>query len=454
MVDAREVWSSRVGFIAAAIGSAVGLGSIWKFPYEVGTNGGSAFILFYLLGLVLIVLPLMLVEFAIGRGGRSDASGSIAAVARSAGACSRWAAVGRLGVLTSFLILSFYAVIGGWAIAYLVDTIVHGLAGTDPRAVQARFDSLLAAPQKMSAYHAAFIVIIAAIVARGIVGGIETACKILMPVLVLLLAVLAVYAMAEGDVAATTRFMFAPDVTRLTPRVALEALGLGFFSIGVGLCVLVTYAAHAGEDVNLTQAALVSIICDTTVSFLSGFAVFPVVFAHHLDPSSGPGLMFVSLPIAFAGLQFGTVAAVAFFALLVVAAVASAISLLEMPVALLQLRWNVSRRNATVISAAGSWLLGIASVLSFNLWAGWHPLGAVPAFADATIFDLLDYLTSNLLLPIGGIALAVFGGWSLPARFLAQELALPPRTIGLMRILLRYVAPFAITAVTMSALLV
>jgi neurotransmitter:Na+ symporter, NSS family len=450
MAKQAERWSGGAGFILATIGSAVGLGSVWKFPYEVGSNGGSVFVMFYLIGLVLIVVPLMLAELAIGRRGQSDARTSIATVAQMHAASPLWSAIGVWGTAIAMLILSFYSVIGGWALAYAAETAWLGLPGTQPELAQARFDALLGSVPRMAAYHTLFMAMTALIVWRGIAGGIETACKILMPALVVLLAVLTVYAVIQGDVAATLRFLFALDPAKVTARSALEALGLGFFSIGVGMATMITYAAYAGRDINLRDAAIITVIGDTTISLLSGFAVFPIVFAHDLDPSSGPGLLFVTLPIAFAAVPFGTVAAVAFFVLLLLAAIASAISMLEMPVALIRRAFGFSRPLATLVSAGVCWIAGFASVLSFNLWASWFPLAAVPSLAQATVFDLLDHLTSNVMLPIGGLALALFVGWAIPTRFLVEELRLGQLATAILRALLRYVAPGAIVATSLA----
>jgi neurotransmitter:Na+ symporter, NSS family len=452
MSKKQEKWSGRVGFILSTMGSAIGLGSIWKFPYEVGSNGGGGFVLCYLLGLGLIVFPLMLVEFTIGRRGRSDAVGSIARVAREIAASRRWQALGAVGVVTSFLILSFYSVIGGWALSYAVDTVRSGLPGDSAGAVQARFDALLAAPWSMAGYHALFMIATALIVARGIAGGIERACKVLMPVLIVLVVVLALYSMAEGDVGAALRFLFGFDRALISAKVALEALGLGFFSIGVGLAVMITYASYAGPEIDLRQIAIATIVGDTLVSFVAGLAVFPIVFGEQLDPASGPGLMFVTLPLGFARLPFGTPVAVAFFVLLAVAGLASAISMLEMPVALLQRRIACSRGLATAVSALACWALGLLSVLSFNVWADWYPLGAIPGLARAGVFDLLDLLTSNMLLPAGSFALALFGGWVIPASLFAEELRLGPTGIAVIRVLLRYIVPCAIAAASLATL--
>lgn len=445
-----ERWSSRVGFIFAAMGSAIGLGSIWKFPYEVGTNGGGGFVIFYLLGLGLIVFPLMLVEFAIGRRGRSHAVGSIAAVAIASGASRLWAVIGVVGVVGAVLILSFYSVIGGWALAYVVDTIRDGLPGASAPAIQARFDALLESPLRMTVYHTLFMAATAAVVARGVAGGIERASLYLMPILIVLVIVLASYSTIQGDASAALRFLFSFDVDRLSPRVALEALGLGFFSIGVGLAVMITYAAYAGPEFDLRTVAIVTLLSDTAISFLAGMAVFPVVFAEQLDPASGPGLMFVTLPLAFARMPLGAPAAIAFFVLLTLAALASAMSLLEMPVSL-ALRWlGSSRSKATLAAAAGCWALGIATVLSFSTWSAWYPLARIPGLTTATAFDCLDYVSSNVLLPLGGLGLSIFGGWIIQAGALGDELGLGPGTIRRLTLVLRYVAPIGILAASVA----
>jgi len=265
MAAQPERWSGRIGFILATIGSAVGIGSVWKFPYEVGANGGGAFVLLYVAGLALVVVPLMLAEFAIGRRGRADPSASIASLARTAGASRRWAAAGALGVLTGYLILSFYSVIGGWTLGYAVETARHGLPGADAQAVRERFDAFLASPWRMLGWHAVFMATAAVVVARGVERGIETASKVLMPLLVALMLALAAWSVAEGDLASTLRFLLKPDPQHLNARTALEALGLGFFSIGVGLGMMITYAAYSGAEVSLRQVAIVSVVADTLI---------------------------------------------------------------------------------------------------------------------------------------------------------------------------------------------
>lgn len=447
-----EHWSGRAGFVAAAVGSAVGLGSIWKFPYEVGANGGGAFVLFYVAGLVLIVVPLLLAEFAIGRRGRGDAAASIATVAAAHGASARWAWLGVGGILTGLAILSFYSVIGGWVLAYAVETALAGLPGTDPAAVQGRFDALLSSPWRMTVAHGAFLGVTALIVARGIGGGIEATCKVLMPALVALLAGLAVYAIAGGGFAATARFMFRIDPGAISAGAALEALGLGFFSIGVGLGLMITYAAYADASIDLWRAAITTVVADTAISFLAGFAVFPLVFAHGLDPASGAGLVFVTLPLAFARLPFGGLAAALFFVLLVFAALASAISMLELAAAMLTRRRGWSRPRAAWVPALGCFVAGLATVLSFNVLSGWHPLGFVPGLERATAFEVLDHLTSNVLLPLGGLGLALLAGRILPASLLVEELGLSRGRAARLRRLLAWVVPAGIAAAALAPL--
>jgi NSS family neurotransmitter:Na+ symporter len=319
-------------------------------------------------------VPLMFAEFAIGRRGRRDAAGSIAAVASAHGAARRWALVGALGVTTGFLILSFYAVIGGWTIGYAVETAVKGIPA-DPRAVQERFDAFPASPLRLFAYQFAFLAVTAVIVARGVAAGIEAAAKLLMPILAALMLALAAYAAIEGDLAAALRFLLRLDPQYLTARTALEALGLGFFSIGVGLGLMITYAAYSGSDIDLKQVALVSVAADTGISFLAGLAVFPIVFAYGLDPASGPGLVFVTLPLASMGV-----------------------------------------------------------------------------LVEATPYDLLDHLTSNILLLLGGLAIGLFSGWAVPDRPLIEELRLRPAGARVLRFTLRYVVPAAIAAAALSSL--
>ncbi len=453
MTRANETWTGRYGFILATIGSAIGIGSIWKFPYEVGANGGGAFVLVYALGLLLVVVPLMFAEFAIGRRGQADSASSLAVVARGEHASRHWQLAGLLGAATCFLILSFYSVIGGWTLDYLVQTLGEGLPVAVAVAAQARLDALLASPGRMLAFHGIFMTMVAVVVMRGVQRGIESASKILMPVLVLLMIGLATYSMIEGDAARTLRFLFVPDLAHLTTRAVLDALGLGFFSIGIGLGLMITYAGYSDVAIDLRQVAIWSVLADSAISLVAGLAVFPMVFANGLDPAGGPGLMFVSLPLALARMPFTNIVGVAFFILLFVAALSSAMAMLEGIVTVLIHRRKWSRRRAAVIAANACFITGIVTVLSFNRWADWFPLAAFPIFATATIYDVVDYLTSNLLLPLGGLALALFVGWAASARLLQEELHTGKAGTQILRFLLRYVAPATIVFAALAPLL-
>ena len=440
----RQAWSSRAGFILATIGSAVGLGSIWKFPYEVGENGGGAFLLFYVLGLLIVVAPLLVAEFVIGRRGRGDAASSVAALAFEARRSPRWALIGYLWILTGFLILTYYAVIGGLTIAYFVRAISGSFAAASVDEAQAIFDALASQPLSMAAYQALFTGIISIVVARGIGGGVEAACKILVPVLAVLMAMLSLYAAVEGDIGAALEFLFVPHLEELTPRNALEALGLGFFSIGVGLGIIVTYAAYARRDFNLTTVTLATLVGDTAISLLAGIAIFPMVFSHGLDPAEGAGLMFVTLPIVFGDIPLGSLVGAAFFLCLFAAALASAMSMLELVVAP-AVRWTGLPRK-TVSPALGllCWLAGLPTVLSFSLWSEVRPLAWLPAFGNMNVYGLIDGVASNLLLPLGGLALSLFAGWRLRRNAFEQELGWGAAPVSALVVLLKWVVPLAI----------
>ncbi len=438
-------WSSRSGFILATVGSAIGVGSIWKFPYEVGANGGGAFVLVYVLGLVLVVVPLMVAEFAIGHRGQADAATSMEIVAAQESKSARWHVFGLLGAVTAFLILSFYAVVGGWTLTYAYDTLVDGLpagAGDASRS----FDDLQASPGRMALFQGLFLCLVAAVVIRGVQKGIESAMKVLMPLMALLLTAMTVYSLRNGDASEAFRFLFVPEFDDLTARGVLDALGLGFFSIGVGLGILLTYAAYSPPDADLKTVAVISVAADTVISFMAGLAVFPIVFANDLDAGSGPGLVFETLPVAFGTMPGGRWVATAFFALLAVAALGSAISMLEAVVAVLGRRLGWSRHLSVGLAASTCFVAGLATVFSFNRWSDFHPFSWMERYAEATVYDLLDDATSQLMLPAGGLAIAVFTGWVLSDRLLHDELHLRGLPLVGLRWMLRVVAPVTIAA--------
>jgi NSS family neurotransmitter:Na+ symporter len=313
-----------------------------------------------------------------------------------------------------------------------------------------RYDTFLADPVRMSAYLFGFLGVTALIVARGVANGIEMASIVLMPLLILLLVALAWYSATRGDLPAALDFLFTPDWDGVTANVALEAIGLGFFSIGVGLGMMITYAAYAQPHIKLGRIALISIVADTVISIIAGIAVFPIVFAHALDPAGGAGLVFVTLPVAFAAMPAGQWAATAFFAMLVIAALGSAVAMLEVVTTVLMQWRGWQRGRACLVGVTACAATAIPTVLSFNLLSDWHPLGGVSGFESATFFDLLDFATSNLMLPLGGLLVAVFAAWLMRPGFLQDALSLQHRSAWLLRIVLRFVVPVVLVAVVIA----
>ena len=440
-MSAQQSWSGRTAFFLATVGSAVGLGSIWKFPYMVGENGGAAFLLLYVAGLALAVLPLMVAEFVVGRAGQGSAVGSILAVARKTGASKLWALIGAWGVAAGVLILSFYSVFGGWTIGFAADAVMGGAVAKDGAAAGAAFGAFLADPARLIWLHAIFMGLTALIVIGGVSGGLERALTVLMPVMFVILIGLVVFAALSGGMSDAVQFLFRPDFSKITWGVALEAIGLGFFSIGVGIGVMITYAAYAGREIGLGTMAVATIAADTIASLLAGLAIFPIVFAHGLDPAGGPGLMFVTLPVGFGQIEGGNWVAFAFFALLLVSALASAISIMELVVAWVVERFRAPRIVATLVVSGLCFALGLATVWSFNAWAEVRPFAAFGVLADKSWFDAIDWITSNLMLPVGGIALALFLGWSAAGKVLDDEVGGDGTGLAILRWLLRIVVP-------------
>lgn len=444
-VAARPMWSSRLAFFAAAVGSAVGLGSIWKFPYIVGANGGGAFVLVYLAFVGAVGVPLMTAELALGRRGGPSVIRSLGLAAGRLR--TGWNALGRLAVAAAFVILSFYSVVAGWALAYAVKAAAGGLEGMTAAASAAAFEGLLADPVGMIGWHSLFLGATALIVARGVGAGIERMVRWLMPIFALLLLGLAAYAVAVGDVGRTLDFLFAPDFGALTPAATMSAAGHAFFTLSLGMGAMIAYGGYLASDVSIPKTAFWVAVCDTICSLAAGFAIFPIVFAFGLDPAEGPGLVFVTLPVAFAAMPGGILVATAFFALLVIAALASAVSVLEPLVAAAGASdAGPGRRLWTGAIAAAAWMLGLASVFSFNLWSEVR----VPGL-KGSLFDNLNVVTAEIGLPLVGVGVALFVGWAAPHALPATEF----RTVAghrIWRFLVRFVAPAVVLAVLFDAI--
>ncbi|WP_110685690.1 sodium-dependent transporter [Salinicola aestuarinus] len=438
-------WSSRTAFVLAATGSAVGLGNIWKFPYMVGESGGAVFVLVYLCCIALIGLPILVSEWLVGRRGQSNPINSMLKVSRDEGRSPAWALVGLAGVLGSFLILSFYSVVGGWSLNYTWGSATGGVGESAGVALGDYFGALLEQPWTLFGWHTLFMIVTFAIVACGVKGGLERAAKWLMPLLIVALVVLIGYGTTTTGFGQAADFMFSPDWSKLNGSVVLAALGHAFFTLSLGMGIMMAYGSYLGQDVDLIKTARTVVILDTVIALAAGMAIFPVVFANGQDAGSGPGLIFATLPVAFADMPAGMLFGTLFFALLTIAALTSAISLLEPVTEFLEERTPLPRIGAALVAALAAWALGIAALLSFNLWSGFTPFGL-------GVFDLLDTLTAKFMLPLTGLGAIVFVGWFVKSEGVNQELALGGTGEMIWRIVSRFVAPIGVIVVFVSSL--
>ncbi|MBK1885220.1 sodium-dependent transporter [Marinobacter sp. DY40_1A1] len=443
----RGLWSSRFAFILAATGSAVGLGNIWKFPYVTGENGGGAFVLVYLLCIAAIGLPIMMAEVLIGRrGGRSPVN-SLKQIAKQQGINPSWRAVGAIGVIAGFLILSFYSVIGGWAVSYVGSAASGQFTGQSAEAIGELFSSLLADPITLLMWHSLFMALVVLVVAKGVRAGLERAVSILMPALFLLLLAVVGYAMTTGEFGRAVSFLFQPDFSKLTTAGVLVALGHAFFTLSLGMAVMMAYGSYLPKDISIAKTSIAVCIIDTGVALLAGLAIFPIVFANGLEPGAGPGLIFQTLPLAFGQMPMGSLFGTLFFILLIFAAWTSGISLLEPIVEWLEEQKGMNRTTSALGAGFVCWALGIASILSLNLWSGFAPLGWITMLEGKTIFDLLDFFTANIMLPLGGLLVAVFAGWIMSRKAMEEELALSKPMFNLWFITVRFITPVAVGTV-------
>ncbi len=444
------MWSSRLAFILAATGSAVGLGNIWRFPYTAGEYGGGAFVLVYLVCVAGIGLPIMMAEIMLGRRGRQSPINTMRALARDEGVSPLWQLLGWMGILAGFLILSFYSVIAGWTLAYVFRAGAGAFAGADAGAAEAMFSNLVADPERLLAWHTIFMVMTVLVVARGVASGLERAVRWLMPALFVLLVVMVLYAAQAGDFVAGLEYMFYPDFAALGARpgeAILSAMGQAFFSLSLGMGAIMIYGSYLNSRASIGQNAVIIAGMDTLVALLAGMAIFPIVFAYGLEPGSGPGLIFQTLPIAFGQMPGGPLFGTVFFVLLVFAAWTSAISLLEPMVAWLVENRGFSRPRAAALGGVVVWLLGIACLLSLNVWS--H----ITLFGKGFL-DLFDYVTANVLLPLGGFFIAIFAGWIMRRASTEQELGLLGQSLayGAWWMLVRFVAPVCVVLVFLHAI--
>jgi NSS family neurotransmitter:Na+ symporter len=445
-------WSSRLAFILAATGSAVGLGNIWKFPYIAGENGGGAFVLVYLACIAVIGIPIMMAEVLIGRRGRQSPVNTMRTLASETNASRSWVLLGWAGVLAGFLILSYYSVIAGWALAYVFRTGSGLFTGLTADGVQSIFNSLVSDPERLLVWHTIFITMTMVVVARGVRGGLEKAVKFLMPALFVLLFVLVGFAWNSGSFQEGLDFLFQPDFSKLSGNGVLIAMGHAFFTLSLGMGAIMVYGSYLPAGASIAKVSIAVSLMDTLVALLAGMAIFPIVFANGLEPGAGPGLIFQTLPIAFGHMDYGAFFGMLFFVLLVFAAWSSAISLIEPAVAWLVENKGMTRVSASVTAGFMTWLFGLMTVFSFNLWSEFKPLSSFEVFADSTLFDLLDYLTANIMLPLGGLLIAIFAAWKMSRASTIDELGMGNRFFyPLWRFLVRYITPIAVIIVFLSA---
>ncbi|GGB60987.1 sodium-dependent transporter [Fictibacillus barbaricus] len=441
----NQQWSSKLGFILAAAGSAIGLGAIWKFPYIAGVSGGGAFFFIFLLFTLLLGLPLLLAEFLIGRSTQKDAIESYKSIAPS----SKWHSIGYLGMITCFILLSFYSVIGGWIILYLVKTIRGDLDGLSQQEYGELFGATISDPVLSIGAHLIFMIITIVVVAMGVQKGIERTSKFMMPALFILFLVLIFRSVTLSGAMEGVQFLFYPDFSKLTSETILAALGQSFFTLSVGVSVMVTYSSYLPKDSNLSQSAISIVGMNIMIVVLAGLAIFPAVFSFGLEPNAGPVLLFNVLPTVFNQMTFGMVFFVAFLLLFLFASLTSAFSMLEIIVSVLSKGDTKARTKWSWIIGLIIFAVGVPSALSFGIWS------EVSIF-NKTIFDAADYLVSNILMPVGALLISIFVPMKMKKSHLYDELtkgnALSKRLFNVWYFLMKYVAPIAIFLVLLDVL--
>tara|TARA_Y100001936_G_scaffold250804_1_gene304655 strand:+ start:214 stop:1590 length:1377 start_codon:yes stop_codon:yes gene_type:complete len=439
-------WSSRTAFILAAAGSAVGLGNIWKFPYITGENGGGAFVIIYIMCVILIGIPIMLAEVYLGKRGRLNPIASIRYISERENRSKNWQIIGLIGILAGILILSYYSVIAGWTMAYASRTAFGVLNNIDAAGAAVIFENFIADPERLLAWHTIFCIITALVVSRGVKSGLENAVVRLMPALLVLLVALVFYSAIEGDFANGIKFMLYPDFSQVTGKTILIAMGQAFFSLSLGMGALMVYGSYLSSDVSIPKTCVIVASLDTLVALLAGLAIFPIVISSGLEMTQGPGLIFQTLTVAFGAMPGGQLFGTLFFILLIVAAWTSSISLIEPMIIWLIEKYNVTRIQAAIFSAAIAWFIGIGTIISFNV-------GSDIKIFGLNIFDFLDYLTSNILLPMGGILITIYVSWLLSKEKVDSELKIKSRILRVLWYFsARVIAPIAVIFVMLNAI--
>ncbi len=442
----RDRFGSKFGIIAAAAGSAVGLGNIWKFPYEVGNNGGGAFLVLYLVFVFLIGVPVMISELAIGRNGQKNAIGSFKAISPK----RPWFLVGVIGIGAAFMIFAFYGSVAGWTLEYIFQSVKNGFAGKTPDQLSSMFDNFVANPFRPLMWQAIFVVLTASVVMAGVKNGIEKYTKILMPVLLVIILILIVRSVTLPGAGAGLNFLFKPDFSKINGSVILSALGQAFFSLSLGMGTMITYGSYIRKNDNLGVTAVQVSVADTVIAVLAGIAIFPAVFAFGINPSKGEGLVFVTIPNIFQQMTGGYFFSLLFFILLAVAALTSTISLLEVIVAYFSEEYKISRKKATIYSSVVILFIGALCTLSNGgILANFKILGL-------NIWGLLEYTSADILLPLGGFFIVVFVGFFMGRKRVKEELtnagSLKGKLIPVAMFLIRFIVPIGIALVFLNAI--
>jgi NSS family neurotransmitter:Na+ symporter len=441
-------WTSTWAFLLAAVGAGVGLGTIWRFPYLAGANGGGAFVAVFILAAVGIVMPVLVAELMIGRRGGGSPTRSIAAVARETGASRAWRLFGAVGMVATFVVFSTTSVIASWAVPYMLRLANGTFTGAAPQVIRTAYDAFLGDPLSLLAWHGGFLLAVALLVAQGLREGLERAFKVLIPLFLGALVGLVIYAGVNGAFAISARFLLIPDFSQLRPATVLAAVGSAFLTVTVGLGIMMTFGAYLDRKVNITRAAIAIVVADVVVALLAAFAVFPIVFAYKLNPAEGPGLLFVTMTTAFAQMPGGAVVGTLFFLFMILAALTSSIAALQPLVAWLMERHGWQRGEAALGFVAGAWLLGIGISSSFNVGQGFHPLAGIPGFATATVFQIVERFAGSVLIPAAGASLLIFSGWRLTAAVVRDELSpISPVWLSAWRFLVRWLAPVTLLAI-------
>lgn len=446
------IWTARWTFILAATGSAVGLGNIWKFPYMAGVNGGAAFVLVYLVCIACISMPILLAEALLGRRGRASPINTMHKLAAEAQATPFWGGIGWMGAVSGVLILSFYSVVGGWVVAYCWLAVKGTFTGLSAQQVGELFGNLLKDPRELVWWHTLFMGMTMGVVVHGIHKGLERAVQIMMPTLFLMLVGLLVYAMTLESFGAGLSFMFAADFSRLNSDSVLSALGHSFFTLSLGMGAIMAYGAYMPREQHLGKTVFTIGLLDTLVALMAGLVVFTIVFQNGLEPAAGPALIFQTLPLAFGNMPGGVIIATVFFVLVTFAAWTSAISLGEPAVAWAVESSRLNRLQASLILGVLVWVIGVACALAFNHWS--HITISMGDLFTLNIFDFLDKLTTNIMLPLGGMLICIFVGWVMDRAIVRQEANLEyPLLYKVWFFLVRFVAPAGILVVMLNPLL-